>query len=246
MSIQLDIDTSVCLQQQELPVTPTMVWPGTDLPIRIMRETADGRWRSCITMLRKGKNFTTDMLDRPAVQMFVLEGEIQVNGETVSANGFAVLGRSCLVEISKTSTLILILASPHAQPPGDASGAHCIRDCFGIEPFVPVIEGKPLAGFERRVLWLDELTGADTRLLKIPGGFSGVGPNWHPVNEEIFCIEGDIQPDDTRPMGPGSFLFNPAKSIHGFHEKTDGGCILLEWHDGPWDLITAPGAMQPA
>ena len=102
-----------------------------------------------------------------------------------------------------------------------------------------MIDGVPLHGFERRVLWIDPETGADTRLLRVPAGFRGAGANWHPVQEEIFCLEGDIQPDDTRPMRPGSYLWNPARSIHGFDEVTHGGCIVLEWHDGLWDLVRA-------
>jgi len=244
MSKQLDIDTSVCLHQQDLPLDLQTVWPDTQLPARLLRNTADGRCRSAIVRLEAGSGFSTETLDRPAIQIFVLEGALTVDGHEILANGFAVLGASSSVLATQDSSFILIISGPDAEPPAENT-AFCIRDCNEIEPFVPVIDGEELTGFERRVLWLDKANGADTRLLKIPGGFSGVGPNWHPVNEEIFCIAGDIQPDDTRPMGPGSYLFNPANSIHGFNEKTDGGCVLLEWHDGTWDLITAAGAKQP-
>jgi quercetin dioxygenase-like cupin family protein len=114
-----------------------------------------------------------------------------------------------------------------------------LPDVWAVEPFTPVIDGVPLHGFERRVLWIDPANGADTRLLRVPAGFRGGGASWHPVEEEIFCLEGDIHPDPTRPMRAGSYLWNPARSIHGFDEATRGGCILLEWHDGLWDLIRA-------
>ena len=136
-------------------------------------------------------------------------------------------------------TAIVILDEAPRAVPDKTREIVIVPDIFAIEPFTPVIDGQPLHGFERRVLWIDPDTGADTRMLRIPAGFRGSGANWHPVNEEIFCLEGDIQPDATRPMRAGSFLWNPARSIHGFEEVTHGGCVLLEWHDGAWDLIRA-------
>jgi hypothetical protein len=145
-----------------------------------------------------------------------------------------------------TSEILLIVDEGQAYTPvDDGDDAIVSDDVFAIEPIIPVIAGRVLHGFERRVLWLDPETGADTRLLRVPGGFAGAaGPNWHPVNEEIFCLSGDIAPDETRPMRAGSFLWNPARSVHGFGEQSRDGCTLLEWHDGAWALT--PWAGTPA
>jgi hypothetical protein len=99
-----------------------------------------------------------------------------------------------------------------------------------------------MVGFERRVLWEDAVSGADTRLLRIPGGFQGRGPNWHPVNEEIYHLAGAGGPDDSRRLDTGWYLWNPAFGVHGYHEHSTHGMTLLEWHDGKW----AYNSYQPA
>jgi hypothetical protein len=73
-------------------------------------------------------------------------------------------------------------------------------------------------------------------MLVVPGGFEGKGPNWHPCNEEIFCLEGDIGPDDRRIMTPGHYLHNPARCVHGYHEHSRNGAVVLEWHDALWSI----------
>ena len=177
-------------------------------------------------------------------QVFVLNGQLQLGKRTLGAHGFFVSPQGSTLwsrsTVAQEAEAILILDGPQsyqAAGPTEAAGEpHVIENVFDLEPIVPEIGGRPLAGFERRVLWLDEKTGADTRLLKVAAGFEGKGPNWHGVNEEIFCLSGDIAPDDTRPMTAGSYLWNPARSVHGFHEHSKQGCTLLEWHDGPWDI----------
>lgn len=243
MPANLEVDISICLHESHLPLDTVDTWPGTELKLRILRRASRGRWRSAVLQLAPGERFATVGLDRPAIQIFVIEGEIEVNRIPVGSNGFVVLPAGSLVSASRDTKAIMILCGPDEYAP---PAPVLIRDCLDLPATAPEIGGKRMEGFERRVLWLDEIHGSDTRLLKIPGGFAGGGPNWHPVNEEIFCLSGDIQPDDTRPMGPGSYLFNPARSIHGFSEKTEKGCVLLEWHDGPWELVPAAGVSQPA
>lgn len=246
MSTNLDCDTSSCLHRSDIASETHVIWSDSPLEVQVLRQQDNGRLRSALTHLPQGWSTDAVRPDNALVQIFILNGSLDVAGERLTNNGFALLagdGKTRLEAIEPCDAIIII------DEPESNTAAHTepliINDCFALDPFVPVIEGKPLQGFERRVLWLNEETGADTRLLKVPAGFTGGGPNWHPVNEEIFCISGDIQPDDTRPMRSGSYLFNPARSIHGFNEKTTDGCILLEWHDGPWDIAFAPGVEQP-
>ncbi|WP_374408087.1 cupin domain-containing protein [Pelagerythrobacter sp.] len=236
----LAIDTSICLHQADLPDEVITLCKGVRAKGKLLNNAADGSLRSAILDFAG-----EEQLEWPScsgtLQLFVLKGVLIVDGNIIGENGFAVLPGAIahrIVALSGAS----VVAIRDVLPEGDCPEAVYIPDCFAVDPFVPTINGRLLEGFERRVLWLDPRTGADTRLLKVPGGFAGGGPNWHPVNEEIFCVSGDIQPDDTRPMRTGSYLLNPARSIHGFDERTEGGCVLLEWHDGPWDLISAPGA----
>ncbi|TYC85019.1 cupin domain-containing protein [Novosphingobium sp. BW1] len=235
----LTYDISQCVHRKDLPPETLAPWGGAALPGRVLRRLADGTLRSALASPAKGWQATSARADGALTQLFVLEGQVRIGETTLGPFGFAALpgDRPLEIEVLTESEWIVIVDAPVA---GASPEPVLHADCHSIEPFVPVIEGRLLEGFERRVLWLDARSGADTRLLKVPPRFGGVGGgNWHPVEEEIFCIEGDIQPDDTRPMRAGSFLWNPARSIHGFNERTEGGCLLLEWHDGPWDLHLA-------
>lgn len=241
----LAVDTSVCLHQAELPVEKIMVREDVFARGKLLNRAADGTLRSAIALLAEGEALALPP-GGGTVQLFVLDGHVHADNRPIGANGFAALpGAGAHHIVATTATRAIIICDRPCAGDNYPQAAY-IADYFAIEPFTPTIDGRLLEGFERRVLWLDARTGADTRLLKVPGGFAGAGPNWHPVNEEIFCISGDIRPDETRPMRAGSYLLNPARSIHGFDERTEGGCILLEWHDGPWDLVGAPGTERPA
>jgi hypothetical protein len=229
-------------------VRPERLNFGADTPVdvRPLRKLPDGSLRSGLLKLPRHWTSGRPLRVRTATQMFVRHGGIELDGRTLQANAFVVFPAGSIVPVvaaNQDSEILIIVDEGHAfeaAPTGAASDAPApsvIDDVFAIEPIVPVIAGRPLVGFERRVLWVDSATGADTRLLRIPAGFTGGGPNWHPVNEEIFCLEGEIEPAKGRTMKPGSYLWNPARSVHGYHEMTRPGCVLLEWHDGPWDLI---------
>jgi hypothetical protein len=241
----LAYDISVCTHSDAIAVEEATIWGSQPVGLRPLRRLADGSLRSGIVTLPEGWSSGAPLSAATHQQFAVLSGRLQFGEATLGANAFAVVpagGAMPAMAALEDTTMILIQNEGQSYQP--LNGEHHQRpapvilpDAYAVEPFTPVIDGVPLHGFERRVLWIDPATGADTRLLRIPAGFSGAGANWHPVQEEIFCLAGDIQPDATRPMRAGSYLWNPARSIHGFDERTQGGCVLLEWHDGQWDLV---------
>ena len=236
-------DISVCIHRDAIVPKAIAIWGDAPVTVRALRRLDDGSLRSAIVTLAAGWSSPSPLAVAAVQQFALLSGRIRFGDRELGPDAFVVVpagGAMPVIEAIEPSELILIQDPGQAyRPVAAASGAIVTADVSAIEPFTPVIDGEPLHGFERRVLWLDPQTGADTRLLRVPAGFRGGGPNWHPVQEEIFCLEGDIQPDATRPMRAGSYLWNPARSIHGFDEVTRGGCVLLEWHDGPWDLHRA-------
>jgi hypothetical protein len=76
----------------------------------------------------------------------------------------------------------------------------------------------------------------------------GWGPNFHPIHEEIYCIAGEIGPDDDNIMTADYYLHNPAWGVHGYHEHSTKGATIIEWHSGPWELVymepLAPGGRE--
>lgn len=241
----LRIDISECRHEDDLAGEPYEAWQSSGPTLRPLRRLADGSLRSGLIAIPAGWSGVIGQAS--LTQIYVRSGSFAMEERTLTGGGWAVIGggRLAPAKSEEGCELIVILDGPPAPGSDRPPVMEVIEDVFALPPFTPVINGKPFAGFERRVLWLDPQTGADTRLLRVPGGFRGGGPNWHPVHEEIFCLEGDIQPDDTRPMRTGSFLWNPAHSIHGFGERSEQGCLLLEWHDGPWAITLEPDATRP-
>ena len=87
----------------------------------------------------------------------------------------------------------------------------------------------------------DPVTGATLSHLRVPPGWTSEGPEYHPCQEEIFCLTGDIAPDRIRILRPGWFLWNPAYGVHGYDLHSTVGGTVLEWHDGPWAKIIYDG-----
>lgn len=239
----LAYDISVCVHRDDLAEESLPIWDSAPLRVKPLRRLADGSLRSAIVTLEAGFATQTPLRVSAVQQMIIMGGSLRFGEDVLGSGSFIVVPRGAsmpVIEAVEACELILIQdAGQQFVAVAEASGAIVTPHISAIEPFTPVIDGKRLEGFERRVLWKDAESGADTRMLKVPANFRGGGANWHPVEEEIYCVSGDIQPDASRPMRAGSFLWNPANSVHGFDEVTHGGCVLLEWHDGEWDLHRA-------
>ena len=252
----LDYDTSVLIHTQDLPWEKIYL-EGLKKPLegKILRVAEKGFPRSAILKIPKGWHLEPSLVSATQ-QLFVLSGCLRVEQEKLQAFGFLVVESKAILpklHAEETTEVISILDGEQrlrqsSQDP-KSNPARIIADARTIKPIVPVIDGREMTGFARRVLWYDVANKADTRLLTIPAGFEGGGPSWHPVHEEIFCLEGDVAPDDRRPLTAGSFLWNPANSVHGFHEHSIHGCMLLEWHDGEWAYMpyedSASGISKP-
>jgi hypothetical protein len=248
---KLEIDTSVCIDSAAVPPEAFAIGPAAGLLMRPLRRFDDGTLRSGLLDIPSGWSSSRPLAVRATLQLAVLSGGLCLGATELTSGAFVVVPTGAALPPLRavTDVEILLISDPDQSinASTDVSGAIVTRDMHAIEPIVPVVDGKRLEGFERRVLWVDPTTGADTRLLKVPAGFRGFGPSYHPVHEEIFCLSGDIAPDDTRPMRAGSFLWNPANSVHGFKEQSLGGCTILEWHDGPWsiDFYRGPVGVGP-
>ena len=235
----LQHDISVCFDSRTAPLATLDVGNGAaPLSARVLRCTDEGALRSAVADLPAG--WRVDSVGTAGhIQGYVMEGGLSLDGRALSPGAFFVqkggTGLCDLTSVNGARVLFIFDSAPAFRTQTAASPIVCLDDAMDIEPIIPVIAGKKVEGFERRVLWKDEITGADTRLLKV-AKFEGKGPNWYPVHEEIFCLAGDIAPDDRRPMKPGWFLHNPAYGIHGFHEHSHGGATVLEWHDGEWTI----------
>lgn len=240
-SDNLVFGTTVLVHEAEIGPERFRLGNGEEVILRSLRKHDDGSLRSGLLDLPAGWGAPSAHRLSSCLQFMVRSGRVLLEDQLLDENAFVIVPKGGVLpplQAERESQLLTISdANQVWQAVDNGNDAQVISDVYDIDPIVPVIHGQPLTGFERRVLWFDPETGADTRLLRIPADFSGPGASWHPVNEEIFCLEGEIAPALGKLMTPGSFLWNPARCVHGDYEYTEKGCVLLEWHDGPWDII---------
>lgn len=232
---RLDDSNALAVEPLRLDGLP----PGAT--VRVLCRRDDGSLRSAVVDLPAG--YDSGLLaGAVGHQGFVLAGELQAADAVVPQGGFFFdpAGHRFRWRTDGAVRFILICNGAQAYRAArddarqaDAVAARLPRD-VAVTPSLS--NGKP-TGVIRRVLWADPATGADTRHLTIPAGVTGLGAEWHPCNEEIFCLTRDVVAGDSAPLKPGFFLFNPARGVHGGYRTVNmAEMTLLEWHDGLWAL----------
>ena len=208
---------------------------------RVLRRHDDGSLRSAVVDLPAG--FDSGLLAGTAGQQgYVLEGALQAADAAVPAGSFFFDPPGHRFRWRANGPVRFILICNAAQGYRTARDEHRKADALAalaprdVAVTPSLSNGKP-TGVIRRVLWQDPVSGADTRHLTIPAGVTGLGAEWHPCNEEIFCLTRDTVTGDAAPLRPGFFLFNPARGVHGGYRTVNRAeMTLLEWHDGLWAL----------
>jgi hypothetical protein len=238
----LTFDTSILTNTADLdPVSLDFPGLAPGATGRTLRQVKDDLLRSVLVDLPAGW-VSGALVGQSEQQGYVLSGALS-DGDTVLSAGtffFHPAGHPFAWRCAEPVQLILVLIGPQiyqqagdAAPRADAIVALQPND-VAVTP--SVVDGKA-SGVIRRVLWKDPQTGADTRHLTIPKGVSGLGAEWHPCNEEIYCLTREEVAGDQNGLCPGCFLFNPAFAVHGGKRSENlAETTLLEWHDGFWEI----------
>jgi hypothetical protein len=226
----LKLDVSVCFDSGTLLWVPLRIVGAPDgLMHRPLRRLEDGSLRSAVVRIPAGWTTPGPVAFDTQVQFFVLTGELQLGEVTLPKFGYASLpahyGLGRLSSPASAEFLLICTADPHLQAAPVATATQASDATFVLHP--------PTDRTTR--LWQDKITGANTSLIVAPPGWDVEGPEYHPCQEEIFLVAGDMSPDDIRLMNkPGWFLWNPPFGVHGWHIHSVAGGTVLEWHDRPY------------
>jgi hypothetical protein len=231
----LKFDVSVCLDSGTLLWVPLRLTGAPEgLMHRPLRRLDDGSLRSAVVRMPGSWKIPGPSQFQTQVQLFVTQGELRVGDTVLPRFGYAAL------------------------PPGfvltrleSAAGAEFLLVC-DADPVLGTAPSMTAAGASATILpspptdrttrlWKDERTGANTSLIVVPPKWEVEGPEFHPCQEEIFCVSGDIAPDDIRVLKTGWFLWNPPYGVHGWHLHSTAGGIVLEWHDRAWSRTVYRG-----
>jgi quercetin dioxygenase-like cupin family protein len=86
-----------------------------------------------------------------------------------------------------------------------------------------VVRDKP--GAFSKPLSSDPETGARTSLQRIDAAHGYVAPampHFHHMDEELFVLKGPFTFDGETWLGPMSYVYHPAQTVHGFHSQLPG------------------------
>ena len=245
---KIRVDVSVCFD------SATMLWvpfrpPGAPegLRLRHLRRLDDGSLRSAIVNAPAGWESGGPLRLLSRLQIYVTSGTLQLGDRALNQNAYFNYAADSVMPSfgSETGAEFLIVCD---GPPAfeSAAGEPGASDALVIEDVAAEFETRGADPSRPRnmggwTLWEDPVSGATLSFLKVPPGWTAPGPEYHPCQEEIFCLTGDIAPDDIRILKAGWFLWNPAYGVHGFHLHSTEGGTVLEWHDGPWDKVIYEG-----
>ncbi len=227
------LDVSVALDSSTLLWVP---FRARGLPAGLMhrplRRLDDGSLRSAVVRIPAGWSSGGRNRLAERIQMYVIAGALRMGDRTLTKDTYLCnhSGRVMPVWGAVDETEVLLVCD---GPPAFNSTDDPAQD------MAILIEDVASGGYSR--LWEDEESGATMSFLRVPPGWTSEGPEYHPCQEEIFCLTGDIAPDDIRVLKAGWFLWNPAYGVHGFHLHSTEGGTVLEWHDGPWAKLIYEG-----
>lgn len=238
---QVRLDVSICFDSGTLLWVPFRVSGlPAGLQLRPLRRLDDGSLRSAIVKIPPGWTSGTGLRLDSRLQMYVLSGELRFGNRQLVQNAYLNYAATSVLPVfgaPKGAELLLVCdgAPGFRATEARASDGIVIEDAAA--GFQPRTTDVVPSGIKGRTLWEDEVTGATMALLQVPPGWESPGPEYHPCNEEILCLSGDIAPDDIRILKTGWFLWNPAYGVHGFHLHSVAGGRVLEWHDAAWEKL---------
>lgn len=92
-------------------------------------------------------------------------------------------------------------------------------------------------GVFEKILNEDDITGARTVMLKSlprPGDqLPDQRPQYHPVEEEFFCLSGRFTLEGDVWFEPGSYVYYPSNLVHGYAVDVPGGYEIYLRNSGP-------------
>ena len=101
--------------------------------------------------------------------------------------------------------------------------------------FVPLDSTRP-DGPQIGVLWGDPASGPSAMFLKVKRGQGRL--HYHSSDYHLVLLQGTAkhwaegqQEADVKPLGPGSFWFQPGKEAHGDSCLTDECLMFVKWAD---------------
>jgi hypothetical protein len=189
------------------------------------------------------------------VEFFVLEGDLEINGDTVGAGGYAFIPRGAagdtdLRSVAGAQVIVFsnaLMAKEH--------GAEIVIRRLWKEPWNESVMPTALHGAMHKSMRLPDVgdqevhggPGGVVRVVILTPGFLDAREHVHDVWEEMLFLGGDLLMPDRGILAPGSYLGNPAEFWHA-PMITQRASVMLLQTTAPIDMVIRdyPGGQEMA
>ncbi|MCY4087980.1 MAG: hypothetical protein OXG37_14140 [Actinomycetia bacterium] len=219
------------------PETPSL----SGLEARLLSRPVDGVGASYMVRIPPGWSRTATA-DDGAIDVFVLEGDLSIEGSQVGAGGYAFLPRDGGgAELgSKAGAQAFLFWNP--EPPDGYGSEVQIRKVWQ-EPWKQMDMPGAIHGAMYKPLRLPDIgegavhggPGGGVRLYMFTPGFSDPREHVHTVWEEMIYLTGDMFMPDRGVLAHGSYMGNPADFWHA-PMLSARGAVLLFHNTAPIDV----------
>jgi len=173
-------------------------------------------------------------------ELFVLEGELELNGLVYTAPSYAFLPAGYMRRHAASSHGALVLTFYESEPrlvPGEGSRPPALEK---LVEKIDALDGEWGGGFHpefppgagRKYLRQDPEGGDQTWILGTMPLRFGRKPEKHPIAEEMFLLSGEV----VSPIGvmyPGAYIWRPPEIWHGPYGTKTGNLYIFRTKGGP-------------
>jgi mannose-6-phosphate isomerase-like protein (cupin superfamily) len=228
------------IQQQDFEWETTAI--AAEMPAvqrkLLSEDDTDGGFTALVQMA-EGWKITHPLVVEPAQEFFVLDGSLQIQTSTKSFD----LNKGCYLRLEGGMEFNLKAAEPcellwiaesrlspaTVKPTADDSVTFVDSNALVWE--TPWVKG-PDPGLGIKLLWLDEETGAYSRLIWAKPEWQELRQEHHDCIEEVYVISGDMTMGKDGEMTAGGYIWRPARIKHGPMHTRQGGVMFIRT-DGP-------------
>ena len=184
--------------------------------------------------------------DEATLELFVLKGDVSLDGVRVGAGGYVFVPRGCGDAELRSESGAQMLAFWNEQLAGFEGASHRITS-WRKEPWVDLGGIPSMHGVMYKSLRLPDRGDGDVhggpggllRMSFLPPAFADPTEHVHKIWEEIYFLSGDLFMPPRGLLTTGTYLANPAHHWHA-PMTTQFGSFMLVQTTAPVDQIPRP------
>jgi hypothetical protein len=203
-----------------------------------------------LALPREGWGFDETLRFLETQELFVLEGELVVDGRHIDDKCYVRLPEGVPVAGIRAETDASVVWMAEADLAGEGDPGH--HFWAAPEDEITVVDSKemvwdaslvpegPEPGIRIKPLWHDDVTEASVHYIDIEPGWTESNMEHHDCVEESFKTDGDMRLGDTGVMRGGGYFWRPPWIHHGPMHTEEGTRSLIRTDSELVNYYTAP------